>query len=137
MKNILTEYGYTVIVAEDGEEAIKKFSDHKDEIQLCLLDIIMPKKSGMEVYKIVQKNRPGIKVIFSSGYTGDKVQRDELPPGSEFIEKPSSPQVFLNKIRETIKGYNYADRLEGRLKSESSLYFVILRRSRRILPLIS
>jgi PAS domain S-box-containing protein len=104
-KNILTEHGYTVVVAENGEEAIRKFLEQKDEIQLCVVDMIMPKKSGKDVYEAVQKMKPGIKVIFSSGYTADKVLQEGLPVGSTFIAKPAPPQDYLNKIREVLDGY--------------------------------
>jgi len=99
---ILTEHGYTVIVAEDGEDAISKFFERKDEIQLCILDMIMPKKSGKEVFDAIQKINPGIKVIFSSGYTADKVLREGLPVGITFIAKPAPPQDYLKKIREVL-----------------------------------
>jgi PAS domain S-box-containing protein len=99
---VLAECGYTVIIAENGEDAINKFMMQKDSIQLCILDMIMPKKSGKEVFEAVQRIKPGTKVIFSSGYTADKVQREGLPAGSDFIEKPAPPQVLLNKIREVL-----------------------------------
>ena len=60
-RNVLTEHGYTVVVAEDGEDAIRKFMERKDEIQLCVLDMIMPKKSGKEVFEAIQKIKPGSK----------------------------------------------------------------------------
>ena len=101
-RNVLTEQGYTVVVAEDGEEAIRKFIEQKDKIQLCVLDMIMPKKSGKDVFEAIQKMKPGIKVIFSSGYTADKVLREGLPAGSTFIAKPAPPQDYLNKIREVL-----------------------------------
>jgi two-component system cell cycle sensor histidine kinase/response regulator CckA len=100
--DVLTECGYTVIVAENGEDAVNKFMVQKDSIQLCILDMIMPKKSGKEVFEAVRRIKPGTKVIFSSGYTADKVQREGLPAGSEFIEKPAPPQVLLKKIREIL-----------------------------------
>jgi CheY-like chemotaxis protein len=93
-----------VVVAEDGEDAIRKFIEREDEIQLCVLDMIMPKKSGKEVFEAIQKIKPGIKVIFSSGYTADKVLREGLPAGSSFIAKPAPPQYYLNKIREVLDG---------------------------------
>jgi PAS domain S-box-containing protein len=101
-RNILTDHGYTVVVAEHGEEAIRKFAERKDEIQLMVVDMIMPKKSGREVFDAVQAMKPGTKVIFSSGYTADKVRREGLPAGSEFIAKPASPQEYLKKIREVL-----------------------------------
>jgi CheY-like chemotaxis protein len=103
-RNVLAEHGYTVVVAEDGEDAIRKFIEQKDAIQLCVLDMIMPKKSGKEVFEAIQKMKPGIKVIFSSGYTADKVLREGLPADSTFIAKPAPPQDYLKKIRELLDG---------------------------------
>ncbi len=98
-RNILIEHGYTVIVAEDGEEAIRKFVAWKDDVRLCVVDMIMPKKSGKEVYEAIQKVKPGMKVLFSSGYTAEKVLQEDLPAASEFVAKPASPREYLNKIR--------------------------------------
>jgi polar amino acid transport system substrate-binding protein len=103
-RDVLTEYGYTVVIAEDGEDAIRKFAERKDEIQVCVIDMIMPKKSGKDVYDEIQRIKSGTKVIFSSGYTADKVQQEGLPAGSQFIAKPAPPQEFLKKIREVLNG---------------------------------
>ncbi len=103
-KNILTEYGYTVVVAKNGEEAVRMFAGMKDTIKLVILDMIMPKMSGRDVYEAVQKIKPGTKVIFSSGYTADKVQKEGLPAGSEFVAKPAAPHIYLRKIREVLDG---------------------------------
>ncbi len=101
-RDILTEFGYILITAEDGEDAINKFREQQDKIRICILDMIMPKKSGREVYEAVQKMKPGTKVIFVSGYTADKVQQEALPGDCEFITKPASPQVILSKIRKVL-----------------------------------
>jgi len=103
-RDILTEYGYTVVIAEDGEDAIRKFAERKDEIQLCVIDMIMPKKSGKDAYDEIQRIKSGTKVIFSSGYAAEKVLKDGLPAGSKFIPKPSPPQELLKKIREMLDG---------------------------------
>lgn len=100
---VLSQNGYKVILAQDGDEAIKKFSDHRDAIQLAIIDIIMPKKSGKETYDEIKKIRPDIKVLFSSGYTGDRldalsVSKEEL----NFINKPVSPKQLLRKVREIL-----------------------------------
>lgn len=100
---ILQEYGYEVILAKDGEEAIKKFMDNKDKIQLVMLDMIMPKISGKEVYDRIKKMRPDIKTLFSSGYTADRIDKDSmLKEGFDFIMKPVSPKDLLKKIREIL-----------------------------------
>src|SRR5208283_4363855 len=100
---ILQTYGYNVILAKDGEEAIKKFMDNKDKIQLVMLDMIMPKKSGKEAYDTIIKMRPNMKTLFSSGYTADRIDKDiMLKEGFNFIVKPLSPKDLLSKIREIL-----------------------------------
>jgi PAS domain S-box-containing protein len=100
---VLQEYGYTVIIAEDGEEAIRAFVNNKDKIQLVMLDMIMPKKNGKEVYDEIKKTRSDIKALFSSGYTADRIDKDSmLKEGFDFIMKPVSPRDLLRKIREVL-----------------------------------
>ena len=100
---VLQEHGYTVIIAEDGEEAIRTFADNKDAIHLVLLDMIMPKKNGKEVYDGIKKMSPHMKALFSSGYTADRIDKDSmLKEGFDFIMKPVSPKALLRKIREVL-----------------------------------
>ena len=100
---VLQAYGYNVISAEDGEEAIQKFIDNRDKIQLVMLDMIMPKKSGKEVYDKIKQIRPDIKTLFSSGYTADRIDKDSMRKGGfDFIMKPVSPKDLLKKIRELL-----------------------------------
>jgi CheY-like chemotaxis protein len=84
----------------DGEDAINKFIGHKDDIRLCILDMIMPKKNGMEACKEIRKMRPDIKVLFASGYTADIIQKKGIiEEGFEYIQKPISPNDFLREVR--------------------------------------
>jgi PAS domain S-box-containing protein len=100
---ILTDKGYTVIEAVDGDEAVWKFMEHKDEIDLLLLDVVMPKKNGKETYEEIQKIRPNIKVIFSSGYTRDVVLNKGIHNRSaNFISKPIMPDHLLKKVRQVL-----------------------------------
>ena len=100
---ILTQNGYTVISAKDGEDAINKFIDHKNEIQLVIIDVIMPKKSGKEAYDGIKAISPSIKVLFSSGYTGDRIDSYILnKEDCSFINKPVSPKDLLRKVRELL-----------------------------------
>ena len=100
---ILTQNGYTVISAKDGEDAINKFIDHKNEIQLVIIDVIMPKKSGKEAYDRIKAMSPSIKVLFSSGYTGDRIDSYILSKEDcSFINKPVSPKDLLRKVRELL-----------------------------------
>ena len=101
--NVLERFGYKVIAAEDGEEAIKKFKENKKEIQLLLLDVIMPKKNGKEVYEEIKKINPRIKTIFLSGYTANLIHKKGiLEEGLNFMLKPVSPKELLKKVREAL-----------------------------------
>jgi signal transduction histidine kinase len=96
----LARAGYKVLEAVDGEDAIYKFMENKDEIHLLILDVVMPKKNGKEVSEIVWKVNPDIKIIFTSGYTADIIHRKGIvEEGSDLLLKPFSPYVLLEKIR--------------------------------------
>jgi PAS domain S-box-containing protein len=102
-KTVLDGFGYKVIEAVDGEDAIKKFMDDKDKIQLLILDVIMPKKNGKEAYNEIKKTKPNIKALFTSGYTADIIQKKGLlEEGLNFIPKPISPRELLRKVREAL-----------------------------------
>jgi CheY-like chemotaxis protein len=102
-KDVLEKYGYRVIDARDGEEAIEKFMENKEEIRLLLLDVIMPKKNGKEVYEEINKAKPGINVLFLSGHTAELIHKKGiLEEGLNFILKPVSPQKLLRKVREVL-----------------------------------
>jgi len=95
--------GYTVIDAVDGEDAVKKFQEHKDDIDLLIFDVIMPKKNGKEAYEEIKKINPDIKVLFSSGYTREVViDKGVHDKAVNFIQKPLSSSEILNKIREVL-----------------------------------
>jgi two-component system cell cycle sensor histidine kinase/response regulator CckA len=102
LKTILASYGYTIVEAVDGEDAIEKVNKIQ-KIDLIVIDTIMPKKNGKEVYDEVTKIKPGIKTLFTSGYTKDVV----LDKGIEekefnFISKPIAPNELLRKVREIL-----------------------------------
>jgi CheY-like chemotaxis protein len=102
-REILENFGYAVIEASDGVDAIEKFDRHKDQINILILDVIMPKKSGKEVYDIVKNLKPDVKVLFTSGYTADIITRKGLLDEKlHFIAKPVSPRALLTKIREVL-----------------------------------
>jgi DNA-binding response OmpR family regulator len=102
-KEILTRKGYSVIEALDGEQAIQKFLDQQETIDLILLDVVMPKKNGKEVYEEIIKVKPKVKVIFTSGYTGDVViDKGIHEEAMDFIAKPLSVRDLLLKIREVL-----------------------------------
>jgi CheY-like chemotaxis protein len=102
-REILQEFGYRVIEAVDGEDAVSKFKKDRERIQLVLLDVIMPKKNGREAYETMKKIRSDIKVIFMSGYTADVIHKKGFLEGRfGLILKPVSPTQLLRKIREVL-----------------------------------
>jgi PAS domain S-box-containing protein len=102
-EEVLNSKGYTTIAATDGEMAVARFMEHIDSIDLLILDVVMPKKNGKEVFDEIRKIRPDVKVLFTSGYTGDVVIDKGVYDGAvEFIQKPTSPNELLGKIREVL-----------------------------------
>jgi PAS domain S-box-containing protein len=102
-KLILADFGYRVIDAVDGQDALDKFRQHAQEIDLLVLDVIMPKKSGKEIYDAIRSTHPDIDVLFISGYTADILHKKGIfDKGFHFVSKPISPFEFLRKIREIL-----------------------------------
>jgi two-component system cell cycle sensor histidine kinase/response regulator CckA len=105
IKEVFTAAGYKVKEAVDGEDAVNVFAENKDEIQLLLFDVIMPKMNGKAAYEEINKIKPGIKALFMSGYTADIVGRKgALEQGVNFISKPVIPDELLRKAREILDG---------------------------------
>lgn len=99
----LKEFGYKVIEAVDGEDAVNKFIKNKDDIQMVMLDVVMPKKNGREAYEEMKKIAPGIKALFMSGYTEDVIHSKKIiDEGLNFVSKPISPTKLLRLVREIL-----------------------------------
>jgi len=100
---VLTKFGYDVIQAVDGQDVIDKFVRHRDRIAMILMDMIMPKKNGKEAYDEIVLLEPGVKVLYSSGYTADFIlDRGVTEEGIELIMKPVQPMELLRKVREIL-----------------------------------
>ncbi|MGD0584876.1 MAG: response regulator [Oryzomonas sp.] len=104
-KTTLENFGYRVVEAVDGEDALVRFEEHKEEIRLLLVDVLMPKRNGQDVYNEIKKQKPDIKVIFCSGHTGDVlIDKGLMKEGTSFIEKPMSPNLLAGRVREILDG---------------------------------
>jgi two-component system CheB/CheR fusion protein len=102
-RTILSGQGYNIILANDGDDAIRQFKDNRDKIQLIMLDMIMPKKNGKEVYREMKKLGTNAMFLFASGYADDKIDETILHvDGVNFIAKPVSPKDLLFKVREIL-----------------------------------
>ncbi|HOW57007.1 MAG TPA: response regulator [Smithellaceae bacterium] len=103
ISTILTNHGYQIIAAADGEEAIDKLSENKDKIKLVLLDVIMPKKNGKEVFFAIRMIKPQMKTIFMSGYSAEIINHQELDnTNASYLQKPVMPSDLLVKVREAL-----------------------------------
>ncbi|OPY76637.1 MAG: Blue-light-activated protein [Syntrophorhabdus sp. PtaU1.Bin050] len=98
--SILKELGYKVLLAQDGDEALEVFRERKGEIDMVLLDVIMPKRSGRQVYSEMKKIDPGVKVLFASGYWQDDGEEDlSSLEDAHFIQKPYTLQAIAEAVR--------------------------------------
>ena len=102
-RTVLQEAGFAVIESVDGEDAINKFRENCSSVSLVVLDVIMPKKNGKEVYDVIIALKPEVKVLFMSGYTASIIyKKGVLEPGLNFLAKPVSPRIVLKRIREIL-----------------------------------
>ncbi len=103
-RTILEEFGYKVIEAADGEEAVQRFREHGEAIALAILDVIMPRKDGRAAYEEIKRIRPSAKALFLSGYAAGHVQPEEVRgEGLRFLAKPISPRELLREVRRAIE----------------------------------
>ncbi len=99
----LRDFGYTVIEAENGEDACRRFRENRSDIRLLLFDVIMPKKDGKEAYDEIKRLAPDIKILFMSGYHAATILNKGIAQeGPNVIMKPISPEVLLKKVREVL-----------------------------------
>ena len=102
-RQMLEKLGYKVIVASDGEHALQIYNERKDEIDIVILDMIMPDMSGKETYEKLKEMNPDIKVLLSSGYSVDGQAGKILDQGcSGFIQKPFDINKLSIKIRDIL-----------------------------------
>ncbi|MCX5812833.1 MAG: response regulator [Proteobacteria bacterium] len=102
MREALQLHGYTIIEAIDGEDAVDKFKQHRD-IDLSIIDSVMPKKNGREVYEEMHGINPHVKTLFTSGHTKDVILNKGIEDKEfDFIAKPLSLNNLLQKVREML-----------------------------------
>ena len=103
MRHVLEEFGYHVVEAVDGEDAVAQFERHKDMIRLVVLDVIMPRKSGKEAYDEIKRISPGVRILFTSGYAADMLSRKGIvEEGIDLVSKPVTPMSLLSRVRELL-----------------------------------
>jgi PAS domain S-box-containing protein len=102
---ILIGAGYEVLEAVDGIDALKQFHLRKEEIDLVVMDVVMPRMGGKDVMERMRRDKPGIKIIFTSGYSASEIHTNFiLEEGLEFISKPYSTDVLRTRVRAVLDG---------------------------------
>jgi signal transduction histidine kinase len=103
VRKVLETYGYAVLEAANGKDALHLSCQYPRAIQLLLTDTIMPSMGGPELADKIRQFRPEMKVLFVSGYTDDSLlKRKVLASGQPFLQKPFSPQTLLHKVQEVL-----------------------------------
>jgi CheY-like chemotaxis protein len=101
---VLTAQGYRVLQAANGVEALRVADQYHGAVDLLTTDMVMPSMGGHALAQELSARRPGLKVLFVSGYTEDAVGRGELGPGDAFLQKPVDPKVLARKVRQLLDG---------------------------------
>ena len=103
-KGLLEHLGYQVLLADNGREAVDVFNDKQDDIDLVILDIVMPRMGGVKAADKIREVRPDMPVIFATGYDPDSSMNSEMPTRREIIlNKPFSAQELSRVVSENIK----------------------------------
>jgi CheY-like chemotaxis protein len=103
VQQVLGGLGYHVILARDGEEAVEIFAQHRDEIDLVTLDMVMPRLSGREAYERIRQFQRDVPVIFVTGYAGETAGPEYWgESNAALLHKPYSVDMLGRKIRQVL-----------------------------------
>jgi signal transduction histidine kinase/CheY-like chemotaxis protein len=99
----LRNRGYTVLTATDGEKALKLLSEHEGVVDLIVTDVVMPHVGGRELALAARKMRPGVRILFASGYTDEPIAVETAGNRAlEFLQKPYTPAALAERVRELL-----------------------------------
>ena len=102
-RDLLLRHGYRVLEAENAEQAIGLADRFAEPIDLLLTDVVMPGRSGPELFRYLAQQRDGLKVMYLSGYSDDAmVRRGQLGPGAAFMQKPFTAKGLMKKLRDVL-----------------------------------
>jgi PAS domain S-box-containing protein len=103
-ERVLSRGGYTVLMAAEGAEAMALSRQHPGIIHVLVTDLVMPRMSGSDLASRLMAERPGIRVLFISGYDRDEARtRGPMEAGTDFIEKPFSPEALLERMHRLLE----------------------------------
>jgi CheY-like chemotaxis protein len=101
---VLQEAGYQLLLAMDGKNALELVVENDFQADLLVTDLIMPGMNGKELAEKIKEKLPGIRILFSSGYTDNHlVHNGQLDSEIDFLQKPYSPIDLLKKVRQVLK----------------------------------
>jgi two-component system, cell cycle sensor histidine kinase and response regulator CckA len=100
-RRTLDRYGYRVLEAGDGREAIEIARQHPEPVDLVLLDVVMPELGGRRAAEQLLRMWPGTKLLYMSGYPGDEERERAFEPGG-FLQKPFTPDALVRRVRELL-----------------------------------
>ncbi len=101
-RTILERYGYRVLLADDGVEAIQLYDRHKGEIALVILDLTMPRLSGHDALQHLLQIDPNVRVLLASGYSPEHLDQTYHEHIAGFISKPFRPDQLAAAVREVL-----------------------------------
>ncbi len=100
VRTLIEKAGYAVIEAADGLEAVSKFKEYPEEIDLLVFDVRMPGKDGKQAYDEIRQIRPDIKVLFISGYGNDVLRKHGISNEEfEILPKPFMPDDLIFRVK--------------------------------------
>jgi len=103
IRRVLESRGYSVLVARDGDEAVRLAKAHAGVIEILVTDVIMPGATGTQITEIIAADRPEMKVLYVSGYNEESiVRRGLLGSGRAFLSKPFKLTLLLRRVRELL-----------------------------------
>ena len=101
--SILERFGYRTLATEDGKETVELYEQHKDEIAMVVLDLVMPGWSGEKTLEALKRINPGVKVLIASGYSTDSVNEKLLALGIDgFLQKPYTVAELLGDVNRVL-----------------------------------
>ncbi len=99
----LKKKGYRILLANDGQEAIDLFTANRDAVSLVVLDVIMPRRSGPQVYEAIRVLNPRVPVLFATGYSNEATVLSEIVErGANILRKPYSSTLLCRRVREIL-----------------------------------
>jgi DNA-binding response OmpR family regulator len=102
-RRALTRFGYAVLTASGGEEALRVARDYTGRIDLLLTDVMMPGMNGVEVAARISEVHPGVRVFYMSGYADRELMgKGLLAPETHFLQKPFTPQELGGRVKEIL-----------------------------------